>query len=324
MFIPLTISVNACALNLVKEMMSRADQLNVTVERMSNGGVYIDAGVKSHGGYLAGKYLAEICMGGLGTLSFTALDFDGLTIPSVTVTTDHPAISLLGSQFAGWRISVDKYFAMGSGPARALSLKPKELYAKINYRDECDVAIIVFETSEKPSEQIVNFIAKECNVKPDGVYIIAAATSSVAGSTQISGRILETGLHKLGETGMDVNKVIYGSGQAPIATIHPKFTHAMGRTNDVLLYGGTVFFIVDFENEDELVRLAEKAPSSASKDYGKPFQEIFKEAGNDFYKIDPSLFAPGVFIINNLRTGKVFKFGRLDPSILKKSLGFSS
>jgi methenyltetrahydromethanopterin cyclohydrolase len=37
--------------------------------------------------------------------------------------------------------------------------------------------------------------------------------------------------------------------------------------------------------------LAEKLPSGTSRDYGRPFAEIFKAYKGDFYKIDGSLFA---------------------------------
>jgi methenyltetrahydromethanopterin cyclohydrolase len=64
------------------------------------------------------------------------------------------------------------------------------------------------------------------------------------------------------------------------------------------------------------------APSNASKDYGKPFIGIFKEAKYDFYKIDPNLFAPAILIVNNVKTGKTLKAGELNPEILANSLGF--
>ncbi|MEM2103202.1 MAG: methenyltetrahydromethanopterin cyclohydrolase, partial [Candidatus Bathyarchaeia archaeon] len=66
------------------------------------------------------------------------------------------------------------------------------------------------------------------------------------------------------------------------------------------------------------------APSKMSEQYGKPFREIFKEANYDFYKIDPHLFAPAVFIINNLETGKVFKAGEIDVKVLKQSIGLNA
>ena len=48
--------------------------------------------------------------------------------------------------------------------------------------------------------------------------------------------------------------------------------------------------------------------------------KIFKEANYDFYKIDPGLFAPAVFVVNNSKTGKTFRVGKIDVDIFKKSI----
>ncbi len=145
-------------------------------------------------------------------------------------------------------------------------------------------------------------------------------TTSAAGSTQVSGRIVETGLHKLSKLGVDPLSIQYAWGCAPIAPVHPKFTEAMGKTNDVILYGGTAYFALEHKNDAELKTLLKEAPSSASKHYGKPFKLVFKEANHDFYQIDPNLFAPAVFIVNNLSTGSVFQAGKINVDILKQSL----
>jgi methenyltetrahydromethanopterin cyclohydrolase len=145
-------------------------------------------------------------------------------------------------------------------------------------------------------------------------------TSSVAGSVQISGRIVETGLHKLTELGFDPKLVTHVCGYTPLVPVHPKLAQSMGRTNDALIYGGTAYYTVSSNDDEELKRLLNKAPASASKSYGKPFTEIFKEADYDFYKIDPGLFAPAVFVINNSKTGKTFRAGKIDVEVFKKSI----
>ncbi len=96
----------------------------------------------------------------------------------------------------------------------------------------------------------------------------------------------------------------------------------MARTNDSILYGGTVYCTVECEDEAALQKIVEQAPSKASNDYGKPFLQIFREAGRDFYKIDHNLFAPAVLIVNNAKTGNVFKAGEINPKVLEESLGF--
>lgn len=315
-----SLSVNKLAIPLIREMIEKKDALRIKTERTPEGTTIIDAGLEVPGGYLAGKYMTEICMGGLGKTQILDVKFGELSLPAISVFTDHPGVALFGAQFAGWRISVGKYFAMGSGPARALSVKPKELYEKISYHDESNEAVIVLEATAKPTTEVVTYIANECHVAPDGLYVILAPTSSLAGSTQISGRIVETGLHKLTDVGFDPKKVISGYGIAPIAPVHPKFNRSMGRTNDMLLYGGTTYFTVEADDDSKLKELVERVPSSTSRDYGKPFADVFKAAGYDFYKIDASLFAPAAITVNNVKTGATLTAGKVNPEILKLSV----
>lgn len=318
----MSISVNQHGLKVIEEVIRKSEELAVTIEKHSTGATIIDMGVTAKGGFLAGKYLTDICMGGLGKSELGMQNIGDLVLPSIVVATDFPGISLLGSQFAGWSISVEKYFAMGSGPARAIARKPKEIYEKIGYHDESNVAVIALETDIIPTEEAIRFIADKCKVETKNLYIAIAPTSSIAGSTQISGRIVELGLHKLTEVGLDPKLVKYGIGESAIAPIHPKSTKAMGRTNDMILYGGRVYFEVEHESDDILREIVMKTPSSKSKDYGKPFYDTFKEAGFDFYKVDPGLFAPAVVTVNNLKTGKIITAGKINEDILLKSIGY--
>lgn len=307
-------------MQLVKKLLAKPDEYGVKVNTTDKGTIIIDAGVEAKGGYLAGIAVIEICLGGYGRAEIFSRRYGGFELPSIQVYTDHPAVATLGSQLAGWKIQVGDYWAIGSGPARALALMPRELYVKIGYKDSSDYAVIVLEASKLPSGEVVEYIASECGVKSDGLYIIVAPTTSVVGSTQISGRIVETGLHKLVDMGFDPKKVLSGFGTAPIAPAHPKFTKAMGRTNDMLLYGGVVYLEVEYDDEKKLKKFVDEVPSSTSKDYGRPFEEIFKAAGYDFYKIDSALFAPAVIIVNNIKTGNFFKAGRINVKMIEKSI----
>ena len=315
------LSVNNSAWQLAKKLCDEAEEYRVIVKETKSGATLIDAGIEAKGGYLAGKIITEICLGGLGRAEIFTSRYNNLELPSISVYTDHPAIATLGSQFAGWQIKVGDFFAMGSGPARALALKPKGLYEKIEYEDKADVAVLVLETSKEPPEDLVTYISSKCKVAPEELSLILVPTSTITGSTQISGRIVETGMHKLTELGFDPKLIAHACGYAPIAPVHPKSAQAMGRTNDAIFYAGVAYYTASYDDDDRLKVLVEKAPSSVSKSYGKPFFEIFKEAGYDFYKIDPGLFAPAVLIVNNAETGSTFKAGKVNIDVLKRSMG---
>lgn len=318
-----SLSVNRNVMRLVRDLCDRSDEYGVEVKENDLGTCMIDAGIKAEGGFVAGKKITEICLGGLGEATIASTRIGDLQLPSISVSTDHPAISTLGSQLAGWRVKVGDYSAVGSGPARALALKPKSIYKKISYKDESDVAVLVLEAENEPPGEAVTYISDSCHVAPSKLCLIMVPTSSPAGSTQISGRIAETGVYKLTELGFDPALVTHAWGSAPILPVYPDFVEAMGRTNDAILYGGVAFYTVDYEDDKHLESLVEQSVSSASKQYGRPFAEIFREADFDFYKIDPGLFAPAAVTISNARTGRTFTAGKTNEDVLMRSIGLS-
>ena len=99
----------------------------------------------------------------------------------------------------------------------------------------------------------------------------------------------------------------------------------MGLTNDSIIAAGMTFYTINVEKEKEaeLFELLKKAPANKSSSYGKPFNEIFKAADYDFYKIDPGLFAPAIYTVNNIKTGKSISVGELNHDLLKQSYGLS-
>lgn len=316
------ISVNEKALKIVDKMISKSDELNINIIEDETGTTIIDCGVKAKGGFLAGIYASKICLGGLAEVTLTHSFYNGMTLPAVNVYTDYPVIACMASQYAGWAIKAGKYFAMGSGPARALSKKPKKLYEEIGYEDTFTETVIVLETSKLPTKEAIELIAQKCNIETRNLYILVTPTNSIAGSVQISARIVETGIHKLHELKFDIKKILNGSGIAPIAPLHPDSTIMMGRTNDMILYGGEATYLVEYENEEELKEYVCKTPSCTSKDYGKPFYEIFKSYDYDFYKIDPALFAPAAISVTNRKTGKTYKSGFINCDVLIRSIEF--
>jgi len=119
---------------------------------------------------------------------------------------------------------------------------------------------------------------------------------------QITARVLEVALHKLHTLHFPLEQFADGYGVAPIPAPSPDFLTGMGRTNDAILFGGFVHLYVQCTDE-AANDLAKAMPSSASKDYGRPFAEVFKAVNMDFYQIDPLLFSPAKVTITNLETG---------------------
>jgi len=318
-------SVNRKAWHLAEKLCDSPEKYGVIAKETSHDVTLIDAGISAKGSLEAGKIITEICLGGFGEAKISSKKYNDLTLPSIFVSTDYPAISTLGSQLADWQIKVGDYSAIGSGPARALARKNRQLYEKIGYKDSADMAVLVLETSKEPPDSVIKQIHRECGVKPNKLMLILAPTTSIAGSTQVSGRIVETGLHKLMKLGLDPKLASHASGSAPIAPVHPKFAEAMGRTNDAILYMGEASYDIEGYRDDEKLRkIVEKTPSSASPNYGRPFLQIFKEANYDFYKIDPNLFAPAVVTVNNVETGSVFKAGKINLDVFKRSIGLNA
>lgn len=311
------VSINRRTAAIVERMVVDPLVLRIEVMRLDNGAQVIDCGVKVEGGFGAGKAVVEICLGGLGEAGFSLMELDDLVLPVVTVVVDFPVIGCMASQYAGWKIEVGKFFAMGSGPARALS-RVEELFEKLDYRDEADVAVLVLETSTLPLEEVAEYVAKKCGILPSRLTLVAAATRSIAGSIQIAARSVETAMHKLDVLGFDLKKVVSGFGACPLAPASHDDLKAIGRTNDCVLYGSEAYLTV-LAKDEEIEAIIEEVPSSASKDYGIPSYDLFKRYG-DFYKIDPLLFSPAKITIANARSGRIFRAGKVNKDLLRSAL----
>jgi methenyltetrahydromethanopterin cyclohydrolase len=311
------LSVNELALEIFENLAEYAEEFNAAYHELDNGARIVDCGVSTRGGYAAGRAFTEICMGGLGEVNFRMGQIKEFPVPFIDVFTDFPSVSCLGAQKAGWTIKHNNYFAMGSGPARALSLKPKHTYEVIEYEDDFDSAVISLESDHLPNGAVMEKIAEDCQVDVANVCAVVAPTSSIVGSIQVAGRCVETAIYKLNELHFDTRKIISGFGTAPVPPVRgPKL--AMGVTNDATIYHGRIMLTM---NAPDIKDYLEKIPSSKSKGYGKPFNDIFKEAGYDFYKIDTSLFSPAEVIINEVSEGAVYHTGMVNPEVALKSFG---
>jgi methenyltetrahydromethanopterin cyclohydrolase len=238
---------------------------------------------------------------------------------TVQVRSSQPVLACLGSQYAGWNLSNDGYFAMGSGPARALA-RVEPLFQTLAYRDTASAAVLLLETAKPPPEAVVEKVAKATGLEPGKLTFLFAPTQSLAGTAQIVARVLEVALHKANDLKFPLENIVDGIGAAPLPSPHPDFLTAMGRTNDAIIYGGSVQLFVK-GSAKAAEELTHQLPSRASRDYGQPFAEIFSRFKGDFYAIDPLLFSPAEIVVTAIDTGDTFRAGERDLYMLERSLG---
>jgi methenyltetrahydromethanopterin cyclohydrolase len=316
---PRTPSVNARALRLVDTLVADASALRCLVSTGGAGERIIDLGAATPGGLEAGRRLGEICMGGLGTVAITTASGHERWPLGVVVHSSNPVLACLASQYGGWHMSDEAtgFFALGSGPARALARK-EDLFKELNYADHHNRAALVIEGDKAPPANLAASVAGDCGIAPADLTVLFAPTGSLAGGVQVCARVLEVALHKAHTLHFPLHDIIDGVGTAPLSPPIPDFVQAMGRTNDAIIYGGRVQLFVRGTNE-AAEKLSLELPSRGSSAYGKPFAEIFAAVNGDFYKIDPMLFSPAAVTVTNLDTGRSFHGGGLAPDIVDAS-----
>jgi methenyltetrahydromethanopterin cyclohydrolase len=313
------LALNERAWALADQCVATSAELRVLVHALPCGARVIDAGIEAAGGLAAGLAMARIGMGGLGHAELTTISIAGESWPGVQVWTDHPAVACMASQYAGWAIAPDGYFAMGSGPLRAVARVEHELFQKLQYAEPATRGVLVLEGRTMPTEAVASWIAAKAGIAPGQLTLVIAPTASVAGGVQVVARVVETGLHKLDALGFDVRRVVSAFGTAPLPPVARNDIRAIGRTNDCVLYGGQARFVIDAGNE-ELSMLVERLPSSASSDYGSPFYDVFMRYNKDFYRIDPLLFSPAEVWLTSASSGRTFHAGRVNAGVLRTSL----
>ena len=155
------LSVSNLAKKLVEKLINNSKELNVLVKKGPLNCTIIDAGIEIKGSEKAGKLIAEICMGGLGVINIEKTS----TFPNwpleTKVESKHPVISCLGSQYAGWNLSHEKFYALASGPGRAIARR-EELFKELQYIDQSKFVYLVMEVDKIPPKEIIEKISNDC------------------------------------------------------------------------------------------------------------------------------------------------------------------
>jgi len=314
-----TLELNRRAAALCGKIIQQLNELRVGKHTLECGTTLFDFGIDRVGSIEAGVVLARVCLSDLGSVSLADKDSARCDWPLIEVTTEAPIAACMASQYAGWEVKGEKFFAMGSGPMRAAAGR-ESLFDEIGYREHADACVGVLESANLPPTEVCLDIAEKCGIEPQHLTMLVAPTSSIAGTLQVVARSVETALHKLHELGFDLLRVVNGQGSAPLPTVADGDLAAIGVTNDAILYGGQVTLEVTGDDAT-LEEIGPRVPSSASSDYGKPFAEILASYDNDFYQVDPLLFSAAQVTLVNVDTGSSFEFGELNRDVLQQSLG---
>lgn len=295
-----------------------ADRLRIA-STIVDGVQILDFGVNAEGGLDAGLMLARLCLSDAGSVSLQPPDPSLVPMPQVFVSTDHPLESCLMSQYAGWKIATDDYFAMASGPMRAVA-KAESLFEQLPACDEHNATVGILEASKLPTPAAIELIRAAVG-RDRHLALAIAPTASQAGTLQVVARTVETALHKLHELKFPLQSVVSGTGSAPLPPVAKNDLAAIGRTNDSILYGSTVNLWVRCD-DDLIDSIGKQVPSSSSSSHGSLFMKLFADANHDFYALDPMLFSPAVVNFHNLTSGRTFRFGTQLPELVRESFGF--
>ncbi|HMO13769.1 MAG TPA: methenyltetrahydromethanopterin cyclohydrolase [Pirellulaceae bacterium] len=332
-------TLNQRTLRHLEKALSDTQSLNLVTHDLPGIGRIIDFGVKACGGIQAGTLLSEICMGGLAKVNLVtsignqdSRNAEWKYMPAIQVATDQPLLACMACQYAGWPISVGKYFAMGSGPMR-LNRGREPVLDKYELSGTESALIGVLESNELPGNDVFDLVTRECRLSefkrdetaankggatPPWITLCVAPTASLAGMIQIVARSVEATMHKLFELDFNLRLVKHAWGLAPLPPSGGNALTAIGRSNDAILYGGEVQLWLD-TSDQEIDSLAVSVPSNSSPDYGRPFREIYERAGHDFYAIDKLLFSAARVTLTSVRTGYTKTGGRIAADLLADS-----
>lgn len=316
--------LNDLAAPHVEALVEAAPRLGLAVRQLPQGVRLIDAGVEVTGSVEAGRQIAEICLAGLGQVRLRS---DPAAAASgwptwIDVESAQPVAACLASQYAGWSLAASKeetggkkFFALGSGPVRALAAK-EELFKELGVRDRSTRGALVLEVDREPPSVVIDKVLRDTGLAPEGLTLILTPTRSLAGTTQVVARVLEVAMHKAHTLGFPLGDIVEGRATAPLPSPADDGVEAMGRTNDAILFGGSVHLVVRGSAE-AAETLARQLPSTNARDHGRPFAEVFRAVEFDFYKIDPALFAPAEVWVSHLGSGATWHAGAMRLDLLR-------
>jgi methenyltetrahydromethanopterin cyclohydrolase len=335
------LSVNQRSLEIVKQMMKDSDRLNVAVDELKNGTIIVDCGVNVSGGYKAGELTTKIAFGGLGEAQITAVTYDDITLPVLVHYTDFPPFIALSMYV--WvgvipppHVEAKGFTAWISGPAKVIAQEPAKIFDKWPYKDpHPDNAVLLVQTRSRadglPDEKFAKIIADRCKINPKNLYLVVIPTDSVTGTSQTSSRGVEDMFWRLTEYyKVPYSRIECVMGTTPICPVSDKALLEPGTwPDDMIRYGGFVHCWMRSEEKEDCEKMVKE---SVIETYPGTFGKSFYQAAVKEKKyIDPVYdlhelarlgqgFIVAEMAINDTRTGRMYKAGKVHVDIIKRLL----
>lgn len=300
----------ARVLEIVDAMERDARELEIAVGKGPGGSRIVDCGVLTRGSWEAGRRVTVLSHAGMARATLAVTRLAGLPLPELTCDSWRPALSIREFQTSFALNEVDPSVRV-SGPIRAA------IDAAVEARASRAWGVAVVEAGRLPSVDIVAAIARRARLEPSDLTLVVVPGASLAGVTQIAGRLNECVLFTLeASLGESVEPVVSVLGSVPVA---PCGREAALMPDDMIHYAGRVALVVDAPPAWDLKAVAESLVFRSSPAYGSRFADLLAAAGGVFEAV------PGLNDLNKVaeiaivdrQTGRTARAGGVDTAILE-------
>jgi methenyltetrahydromethanopterin cyclohydrolase len=302
---------------LLHDLARDACILGLELSHLANGATVIDCGVHVLGSLEAGRRITEISQGGMAAAHIGTANIAGTVLPELTVDSWLPKLSAYGLQVSTALTEIDPAIRI-SGPILARFAE-----SRLNMRREelasAAWGIAVVESDQLPNLAIADALACLSDLPAGKLTLIVVPTRSVAGVTQIAGRLNESVVFTMEESlGIDCSCVSQLLGTVPIALSSKLGTPYRVTPDDFIHYMGRVSLTIDHAVGMDLAQLAAQLAFDSTPIYGKLFTELLESSGGVFEAI------PGLVDLNKVAqvtvidqtSGSTFSAGERCESIL--------
>lgn len=314
-------SLTENVMGVISEILENPEAIGCKADRLGCGATVVDMGLNCKGSWKAALLFTRATLGDLAIVQLGDFKLnEHFSFAAVEVFIEQPMIACMASEIAGWSLGKGEYATIASGPARSQAVVESDHYIHMTpYRDRSDKAVVCLQDVRYPTDALALEIAGACRVKPENVYILISDSTCIACSMQVSARIIEQSCHKMMRNGFSAEQIVMCRGRAPVAPVVKDELKTMGRINDALIYGSEAEFWVDARDEDIETIIHKMVGISSSPRYGERFEDVFDEAGRNFFNVEVDVHSIAKCQIHNVNTGKSFHAGEINYALLERS-----